>query len=421
MTDAMLLPNAVLVISFILIVWERIPKVVVALLGGMFLILAGAITQQEAIRAIDFNVIFLLVGMMILVSILESTGAIQALGLAAARAVKGDGSRLMVALAVITALASAMLDNVTTVILLGSVTCSLARQLRFNPVPFLIIEAIASNIGGTATLIGDPPNIMIGSAAGLTFNDFIIHLAPVVVLILPVALWTLQRMYREQLRLPPMAQDLMENVHPWDAVRDRKLMIQSLVVITLVIAGFVLHGTLHIEAGTIAMAGAAVLMLFENRNDLWDDVEWTSIFFFIGLFIIVGAVEKAGTIHMLSEQLFAVTSGSYTAVAMALLWASAILSALIDNIPYTATMIPLVKNLGAHYNNLDPLWWSLALGACLGGNGSMVGAMANVVVADMAQREGFPIRFVEFMKAGSLIMLESLIICTAYIWLRYLG
>lgn len=421
MTDGMLLPNAVLLASYVLIAWERIPKVVIALLGGMIVILAGVLTQAEAIASIDFNVIFLLVGMMILVNILKSTGAIRALGLFAVRMVHGSGVKLMIALSFITALSSALLDNVTTVILLGSVTVALAQQLGFNPVPFLITQAIASNVGGTATLIGDPPNIMIGSAAGLSFNDFIINLAPAVFLMFPFTVLTLYLMYKPQLQLPEHVRERMNHLHPEEAITDRKLMVQALIVIGLVMLGFVLHEALHKEAGTIALTGAALLMIFENKKDIWDDVEWTSVFFFIGLFIIVGAVEKVGTIHMLSEMLFEATEGNYNLIAVSLVWVSGFLSAFIDNIPYTATMIPLVNNLSAYYEDIRPLWWSLALGACLGGNGTMIGAMANVVIADLAHREGHPIRFLEFMKVGMIIMIQTLAIATAYVWFRYLA
>lgn len=422
----MWLPNAVLVAAYVLIAWERIPKVVIALLGASIILITHILTQNEALHFIDFNVIALLVGMMILVNILKKTGALNGLALLAAKAAHGSGIRLLLLFAVITAILSAFLDNVTSVLLIGTVTISIARQLHINPVPFLISETIASNIGGTATLIGDPPNIMIGSAAGLSFNEFLIHLAPIIFFIVtPVTLWTLMAIYKEELRLPFGAMRRMLRISTEGVIKDAALMWKAITVIGLVVVGFLTHHQIGIEAGTIALAGAALLMIFENENDIWEDVEWTTIFFFIGLFIIVGAVEKVGTIEWLAEQFFALTEGNYNLMAMLLLWVSGILSAIIDNIPYTATMIPLVKNLQTlnpeTFSNLQPLWWSLALGACLGGNGTMIGATANVLVADMAHRNNHPIKFVEFMKIGSLIMLESLLICSVYLWFRYLS
>ena len=419
-----MLPSIVLALAYVFIAWERVPKVVIALIGASIMMLTGILPQSEALHYIDFNVIALLVGMMILVNILKKTGALHALALIAARSTRGNGVRLMLTFALITGVLSAFLDNVTSVLLMGTVTISIVRQLKINPIPFLISETIASNVGGTATLIGDPPNIMIGSAADLSFNAFLINLAPIIVIITPVTLATLALIYRHELKLPFGARRELLRLKMDGVITDRSLMIKAIVMISLVIVGFLFHHSLHLEAGTIALAGASVLMLFEHSSDIWEDVEWTTIFFFIGLFIIVGAVEKVGTIDWLAQQFFSATEGNYSLTAMLLLWASGILSAIIDNIPYTATMIPLVKNLQTldpvRFANIEPLWWSLALGACLGGNGTMIGATANVLVADMAHRQGYPIGFVSFMKVGMLIMVESLLIASVYLWFRYL-
>jgi len=415
-----LLPNIILLLTYVLLTFEVLPRVVVALLGASILLITKSIPQEEAFSCIDFNVIFLLVGMMILVNILRETGGIRWLAIYTAKKVNGNGVLLMIYFAVLTAFLSAMLDNVTTVLILGSITCAIAKDLKINPVPYLVTQVIASNIGGTATLVGDPPNIMIGSAAGLNFNQFIFHLAPVISLILPVAIFTLYLVYKNQLQIPKPAQKELEEMSFRGVIKDKKLLFKSLIVINLVIIAFFFHGLLHLEAGTIALAGASVLLIFENRKHIWNDVEWTTIFFFIGLFIIVGAVEKVGTITYLSELVLKLSKGNYDIIAYSVLWMSAFLSAIIDNIPYTATMIPLIKNLGTHYSNLNPLWWSLALGACLGGNGTLIGASANIIVADMANKAGSPISFIEFFKVGSLIMLESLVLCTIYIWFRYL-
>lgn len=424
-SNSMLLPNIVLVLSYVFIAIEKVPKVVIALIGASAVMLTGVLSQEQAVQYIDFNVIFLLVGMMILVNILKQTGAINALAIYSARKVDGSGIKLMIVFALMTAVLSAFLDNVTTVLLLGSVTCSIAHQLKINPVPFLITQVLASNIGGAATLIGDPPNIMIGSAAGLSFNDFLVHMAPVILIITPVIVVMLYFMYKDQLVLSDEAQAEMRALSLEGVIKDRPLMIKALIVIGLVILGFIFHHVIHQEAGTIALAGAAVLMIFESSEEIWNDVEWTTIFFFIGLFIIVGAVEHVGTIEWLSEEFFTVTKGNFEMITLLLLWVSGFLSAIVDNIPYTATMIPLVKNLGDpampnHFTNIDPLWWSLALGACLGGNGTMIGATANVLVADMSHRQGHPIRFMEFMKVGMIVMVVSLAISTVYLYMRYL-
>jgi Na+/H+ antiporter NhaD/arsenite permease-like protein len=418
------LPNVVLLIAYVFIVWEKVPKVVVALLGSSLVLLTPVFTQAEALHAIDFNVIALLVGMMILVNILGQTGALDALARATAKASKGNGMVLLLLLAGMTALISAFLDNVTAILLVGTVTVSLCTTLGLNPVPYLVAETLLSNIGGTATLVGDPPNIMIGSAAGLSFNDFLIHVAPVVVLgIIPISLGLLAWWYRKEVTISSKATEQLTQLSVGQAITDKPLMIKALVVLALVIVGFLTHHLTHIEAGTIALAGASLLMLFEHRDDLWNDVEWTTIFFFIGLFVMVGAVEKSGTLGWLAEQLLAWTGGNANVMSLVVLWGSALLSAVVDNIPYTATMIPLVQNLHridpVAFANLQPLWWSLSLGSCLGGNATLVGAMANVLVVDMARRRGHVISFTEFFKVGGTITFVSLLISTAYLMLRY--
>lgn len=415
-----LFPSIVLIIVYIFITIEKLPRVVIALLGASVLMLTKSVTQEEAFHSIDFNVIFLLVGMMILVNILKETGGMRWLAVYTAKKVNGSGVLLMIYFALLTALVSSMLDNVTTVLILGSVTIAIAADLKINPVPYLITQVIASNIGGTATLIGDPPNIMIGSAANLDFNKFLIHLTPVILIILPVSIFTLYLFYKKELIIPKSAQIELEKMSLEGIIKHKNLLTKALIVIGVVIVAFFFHGALHLEAGTIALAGASVLLIFENRRHIWEDVEWTTIFFFIGLFIIVGAVEKVGTIHYLSELVFKLSKGSYEVTIFSILWMSGVLSAFLDNIPYTATMIPLIKNLGTHYTNLEPFWWSLALGACLGGNGTLIGASANIVVADMANKSKHPILFLDFLKVGSVIMIESLIISSIYIWFRYL-
>ena len=413
-------PIIVLILVYVLLAMEKLPRVVIALLGASAVLLTKTITQKEAFHYVDFNVIFLLVGMMILVNILGETGGIRWLAVFIAKKVNGSGVKLIIYFALLTALLSALIDNVTTVLLMASITCALIKDLKINPVPFLITEIIASNIGGTATLIGDPPNIMIGSAANLNFNQFIIHLTPVILIILPIAIFTLYLLYKKDLDIPKSAQKELEKISLKGIITDKPLLIKSLIIILFVIVGFFFQGFLKLEAGTIAIAGASVLLIFENKKYIWDDVEWATIFFFIGLFIIVGAVEKVGTIQYLSDVVFKISKGNFEVLTLAILWMSAILSAIVDNIPYTATMIPLIKTFGNHYHDLKPLWWALSLGTCLGGNGTLIGASANVIVADIASKQNYPITFIEFLKIGIIVTVESLIICSLYILFRYL-
>ncbi len=415
-----LFPNLILLLVYIFLVLDKLPRVVVGLLGAGILLIGKSLTQEEAFHYIDLNVIFLLVGMMIIVNILRETGVMKWLAIFTAKKVNGSGVLMLIYFSILTAFISALLDNVTTVLIVGAVTITICKDLKINPTPFLISEVIASNIGGTATLIGDPPNIMIGSAAKISFLDFIIHLTPVIVIILPVIIYTLYLFYKDQIEISESVKNELEKMSLSGLITDRKLLKPALIITTLVIFAFFFHSQLGLESGTIALSGAAFLLIFENRKHIWDDVEWTTIFFFIGLFIIVGAVEKSGTIHYLSELVFKLSNGDFKTSTLAILWMSGFLSALIDNIPYTATMIPLIKNLGNHYHDLNPLWWALSLGACLGGNGTLIGASANIVVAEMAHKAGCKISFLEFFKIGMIVMIESLIICSIYLWLRYL-
>lgn len=417
--------NSVFIGVYGLLILDRFPRVAVSLLGALILIVFAGLPFESAMHAVDFNVIALLVGMMMLVGYLKRTGAMEALAQAAVRFSRGNGVRLMLLLCLMTALLSALLDNVTTVLLMGGMTVAIGRQLRLNPVPLLIAEVIASNIGGAATYIGDPPNIMIGSAAQLTFMDFIVHLAPVILLgVLPTGLLTLTVLYRRQLRLSFGARRASLRQRPLEAIRNARLLRKTGIVLACVVVGFLTHHVLHVEAGVIAMIGAAVMLAWAPKQVVWNEVEWETVFFFIGLFILVEALVQAGTLAWLSRGLLQATEGDFRLTALSLLWASGILSAVVDNIPYTATMIPLVSGLktldAAHFSHLQPLWWALALGACLGGNGTLIGATANVIVADMAARQGSPIRFLEFAAVGGLITLQSLVICTAYLWFRYL-
>ena len=436
---------AIFAVSYGLIITERIHKTIVALGGAALMIVSGVVTQDEAFYShefgVDYNVIFLLIGMMIIVNIVRDTGLFEVLAIWSAQRAGADPFRMLALLALVTAVLSAMLDNVTTVLLMAPVTLSIAKRLRLDPVPFLIVEAIASNIGGTATLVGDPPNIMIASKAELGYLQFLIVLGPVVVGIMAVFLVGLRLLYGGSLQVAPHLKEAVLGLAPRDAVQDPLLLRRCVWLLGVVNLAFGLHGVLHLEPATIALVGASAFMLIgrANRKHNSDelsylaDVEWKTIFFFIGLFILVGALVKVGVIGMLATQLLSVTQGHPAAAVFSILWGSALLSAVIDNIPYVAAMNPLVVDLArslhpeisdyttlVHHPDILPLWWSLALGACLGGNGTLIGASANVVIADLARRAGYPISYRQFLMVGFPVMVGSLLLSTLYVWLLFL-
>jgi Na+/H+ antiporter NhaD/arsenite permease-like protein len=390
----------------------------------------GVLDQAEAIRGIDFNTIALLIGMMVIVAITKKCGVFQYVAVASAKVVRADPRGVLIMLAVVTALLSALLDNVTTVLLIAPVTLLITEELKVNPYPYLFAEIFAANIGGTATLIGDPPNIMIGSAAGLTFNDFVVNLVPVIVPIMAVTVAVIYAVWRRQLVTTAEARERVMRFVPRDAITDVRLLKQSLFVLALVIVGFVLAHPLHMEPGTIAMLGAALLLLLDNywrdaegqshgTHATFGEVEWIVIFFFIGLFIVVHGVDASGLLALLGEGLVGATGGDLAVTGIAVLWASALLSAVIDNIPFVATMIPIIESLGPTFGGpeaLEPLWWSLSLGACLGGNGTLIGASANLTVAGFAERAGYPIKFLRFMLLAFPLMLVSIVMSTVYVY-----
>lgn len=431
-SHAVIISALILLVAYIFIALEKIPKVTVALLGAGLTILLGLVSQTKFIgetvntkyfiNYVDFNVIFLLVSMMIIVSISARSGMFNWIANELLRFTKGHPKVVLLTLGVFTAVTSAFLDNVTTVILIMPVTFFIAKQLDINPLPFLITEIFASNIGGTATLIGDPPNIIIGSAAGLSFTDFLKELTGVVALILMVVVCLMIFIFRKSLKTTPEKMNAVANLDNSNTITDFPLMIRSGVVLALVILGFVLHDVTHIETCVTAMLGASFLLLFEKPKEILSDVEWNTIFFFIGLFIIIGGLEASGGIALMAQWILNVTKGSQEATAMIILWASGFISGIIDNIPYTATMTPMIlqiqKTMGADY--AYPLWWCLSLGACLGGNMTIIGAAANVIVSETSAHKGYPIPFMKFLKYGVATMLISLVISSTYIYLRFL-
>ncbi len=414
---------AIFVVAYALIAIDRWDRTLVALLGGLLMVVLGVIDQQEAFAAIDLNVIFLLAGMMVIANVLGRTGFFELLAIRSVRLSHGHPIRLLIILAAVTALLSALLDNVTTVLLMTPVILSVSRRLDISPLPYLLASIFASNIGGTATLIGDPPNILIGSAAGLGFGDFLLNLGPVIVVVFVVFAGVMALSFRGELKVPDERREFVLEHAEGTAIKDRPLLVRSLAIALATIAGFIVHGPLGLEPATIALLGAAGLMLVAHLDpqETLREIEWSTLFFFVGLFILVESIVATGIVGGFADALAEATKGNSAVASVALLWFSAVASAVVDNIPYTATAIPVVERLVAGGMHTEALWWSLALGACLGGNLTVVGASANVVVANMAARAGHPIGFVQFLRYGAAVSASSLIISTAYVWIRYLG
>jgi Na+/H+ antiporter NhaD/arsenite permease-like protein len=419
--NSTLLAAGVFLITYGLIVTERVNRTVAALLGGVAMILLGVTTQEQAFDAIDWNVIFLLAGMMIIANLLRETGLFQWIAVQAVRLGRGDPFLILLILSLITAFSSALLDNVTIVVLVAPITLFVAASLKVSPMPFLIAQILASNIGGAATLIGDPPNILIGSAAGIDFLTFALNMTPIVLVILIVFVGLSILMFRKDLHASRSGSPDVYALETAELITDHKLLRKGLVVMVGVTLGFLVHGALHLEPATIALAGATVLMLWtgSDPHGVLRDVEWSTLFFFIGLFITVEALVEVGIIDQLAQAALNLTGGNLALTSMLLIWLSAVASGIVDNIPYTATMIPLVQRLGLTMP-IEPLWWSLALGADLGGNATLVGASANIVVANLAERSGYPISFRRFLSYGVVTTFVSLIFASIYVWIRYL-
>ncbi|KRE96455.1 hypothetical protein ASG89_31300 [Paenibacillus sp. Soil766] len=425
MEQQAILAIGIFLLTYGMIISEKIHRTIVAMIGGVLMVVLGVVDQESALHHIDFNTLGLLIGMMIIVSITAETGLFKYIALVAAKKAKGDPVRILISLVLITAIGSAFLDNVTTVLLMVPVTFSITRQLRVNPVPFLITQILASNIGGTATLIGDPPNIMIGSAVKeLTFMAFINNLAPIVAVIMAVTIPIFVFIFRKHIQTTPELKMSIMQIDEKEVITDRVLLTKSLSILGLTIIGFFLHQLLHLESATVALAGAFLLLLLTGEHSMeeaFTKVEWTTIFFFVGLFVLVSGLVETGVISKLAAGAIELTGGNPVATSILILWLSAIASAFLDNIPFVATMIPMIQEMGnMGVENLEPLWWSLALGACLGGNGTLIGASANLIVAGMSAKEGHPIKFITFMKYGFPLMLISVVLANIYIYVRYL-
>ena len=432
-SNAMVVSATILIVAYIFIATEKIPKMTIALVGASLTLFLGLLGQSQKINGdfdphyfinfVDFNVIFLLISMMIIVSIATRSGMFNWVANEMLKKTKGHPKTILCCLALFTAIASAFLDNVTTVILIMPVTFAIAKELDINPVPFLITEILASNIGGTATLIGDPPNIIIGSAAGFSFMKFINELTLIVAIILLIVIAIMAFWFRKHLHATEENMAKVANLDNSKTITDKALLVRSLLVLFLVILGFVTHDITHLQTCVCAMAGASILLLFEKPHEILHDVEWNTIFFFIGLFIIIGGFEAAGGIELMAKWLLDITHGSQSIASMVILWGSGILSGIIDNIPYTATMAPMIAEITATKGMefAYPLWWALSLGACLGGNMTIIGAAANVIVSESSAAAGHPIKFMEYLKYGIVATFISLMLSTGYIWIKYLN
>ena len=431
--NPMWVSTVILAVTYAIIMSEKINRAIIALIGASVMILVGVFDQTEAIRGIDWNTIGLLTGMMILVSISRRSGMFQYIAIWSAQAAKAHPAGILFILQITTAVLSAFLDNVTTVLLVVPVTLAICKELDVPVYPYLFAEVFASNIGGTATLIGDPPNILIGTQAGLSFNEFVIHLTPVILVVMIAQAIMIHLVWGKELRTTAEREARVMAMNPAEAIQDWLLLKQSLVVLGVVMVAFVLARPLNLEPATIGMFGAAILMLLDNWahhtekaaqniHQTFGDVEWITIFFFVGLFMVVHGVEHGGLLKLLAEKLVAATGGSMANAGYAILWASAFLSAIVDNIPFVATMIPLIKSMAGAYggpDKIEPLWWCLSLGACLGGNGTLIGASANLTVAGIAERNGIPFRFMTYTMYAMPMMIVSVAICHVYVWWRY--
>ena len=411
----------IFLVAYGIIISEKLNRTVVALLGAIAMVVFHILSQEEAFHVIDFNTIGLLVGMMTIVNILKRTGIFQYIAIKTAKLSKGSPWKIMLYFSVVTAVASALLDNVTTILLIAPVTFVITETLGLNPVPFLITEVLTANIGGTATLIGDPPNIMIGGATNLSFMDFLINLGPVVVVIFIVVLLLLKFIYGSQLKISEENKAKIAEFDETKTITDPVLLKKSGIVLLGTIIGFAIHQSFGLESATIALLGAGILLLISKVDveEILTEVEWPTIFFFMGLFIMVGALEEIGVIEVVANQLISLTHGNVFVTTMLILWVAAIASAFLDNIPFVATIIPLIHSIGATGMDTTSLWWALALGACLGGNGSVVGATANVIVSGMLHKKGYKLTFGDFLKIGFPLMLISVFISMIYLIIFY--
>lgn len=411
----------VFLVVIVAIMTEKVHRSAAALAGAAVLLLVGVLDFDAAVGYIDFNTIGVLIGMMLFVAVVKNSGLFEYIAIKAAKIAKGDPWKIMAAFIVITAFLSGFLDNVTTVLLVGPMTITIARMLKVNPVPFLITQIFASNIGGTATLIGDPPNIMIGSAAGLSFMDFVSNTGIVAVASIAMLLIAMRFLYGNKLEADPEAISSVANLDENKAIVDKPLLIKSVIMVAVVVLAFIFHSQIGVDTATIALSCAAVMMIIgkQNIDDIISEVEWSTIIFFTMLFVVVGGMVETGIIDRIANVVINVASGHQLMMMMILLWASALFSSVLDNIPFVATLIPLVISLGESGVDVEPLWWAISLGACFGGNGTLIGASANVVLSGISNRHGYPITFASYTKVGYPVMLMTVVLSTVFLIVKF--
>ncbi len=421
MTEVQVIAIAIFLVTMAAIMTERVHRSVAAIAGAVLMVICKILTAEQGIEAVDFNTIGVLTGMMLFVAVVKQSGIFEYIAIKSAKLSKGKPWIIMLAFMIITAVLSAFLDNVTTVLLVGPMTIAVTGILELNPIPFLMTQIMASNIGGTATLIGDPPNIMIGSAANLSFLDFIVNTGVTVVLVMVAIVCLFYFIYGKSLKVSADKMEKMMKLDEKKAIKSRSLMLKSIVVMILVVAAFILHDILGMESSIIALTAATIMLLIgkQDPEEIILSVEWSTILFFMGLFIVVGGLEETGVIKMLANGMLSITDGHQIMTMILILWISAILSAFLDNIPFVATMIPLILTMKNSGMDVTPLWWALSLGACLGGNGSLVGASANVVLSDISKKNGYPITFTYYLKRGFPLMILSIMIATVVLLLKY--
>lgn len=421
----MLIKQVIAIIIFLVvmlaIISEKVNRAIAAMAGALLMIIFNILSVEQGLHHIDFNTIGVLIGMMLFVSVVKNSGVFEYIAIFSAKKSKGDPWKIMLCFIILTAVLSAVLDNVTTVLLIGPMTIVITQILNINPTPFLVTQILASNIGGTATLIGDPPNIMIGSAANLSFADFIINLGPIVLIILFLTILCFKFMFKKQLFVDDKAKEKILNLDEKKAIKDKPLLIKSIIMIIFILLGFILHNVLNLESSVVALTGATIMMFIgkQDVDEILSSVEWSTIAFFGGLFVIVGGLVEVGIINSIAEYLISATSGHLVLTMLVILWLSAIISSFLDNIPFVATLIPLILTMQGQGIDVMPIWWATSLGACLGGNGTLIGASANIVLANVGQKNGYPISFKDYFKIGFPLMIFSIIISTIYLLIRF--
>lgn len=416
-----IIATLIFLLVMVAIISEKVNRCVASLGGSLLMILFKILPLESGLSHIDFNTIGVLIGMMLFVAVVKNSGLFEYIAIWTAKKTNGDPWKIMISFVFITAILSALLDNVTTVLLIGPMTIVITNILRINPIPFLITQIIASNIGGTATLIGDPPNIMIGSAANLSFMDFLINLGPVVVILLLIMIICFKFLFKNMLIIDKNCTRNILKLDEKKSIKDKSLLIKSIIVMAFILLGFMLHNKLNLDSCIVALTGATIMLIIgkQDIDEILSSVEWSTILFFTGLFVIVGGLEEVGLINKLATFLIDATDGHLVLTMLIILWLSAIVSSFLDNIPFVATLIPLILTMETQGINIEPLWWAVSLGACLGGNGTLVGASANIVLASVGEKHGYPLSFKEYFKFGFPLMILSILISTVYLLVMF--